>query len=88
MKLWWANGYYYRRTYREDFTVKKENGKYIVEGPFIESLVYSTNFDDYDSLRYFQNVMREKGIVEELKKLGIQENDTVFILEYEFEYFD
>ena len=72
----------------EDFTVKKENGKYIVEGPFIESLVYSTNFDDYDSLRYFQNVMREKGIVEELKKLGIQENDTVFILEYEFEYFD
>lgn len=72
----------------EDFTVKKENGKYIVEGPFIESLVYSTNFDDYDSLRYFQNIMRDKGIVEELKKLGVQEGDTVFILEYEFEYFD
>ena len=72
----------------EDFTVKKENGKYIVEGPFIESLVYSTNFDDHDSLRYFQNAIREKGIVEELKNLGIEENDTVFILEYEFEYFD
>jgi len=72
----------------EDFTVKKENGKFIVEGPFIESLVYSTDFDNYDSLRYFQNVMRDKGIVEELQKLGIQENDIVFILEYEFEYFD
>ena len=72
----------------EDFTVKKENGKFIVEGPFIESLVYSTDFDNYDSLRYFQNIMRDKGIVEELQKLGIQENDIVFILEYEFEYFD
>ena len=57
----------------EDFTVKKENGKYIVEGPYIESLIYSTNFNDYDSLRYFQNAIREKGIVEELNKLGIEE---------------
>ena len=72
----------------EDFTVKKENGKYIVEGPYIESLIYSTNFNDYDSLRYFQNAIREKGIVEELKKLGIEEEDTVYILDYEFEYFE
>lgn len=72
----------------DDFTVKKENGKYIVEGPFIESLVYGTNFEDYDSLRYFQNVMRDKGIVDQLKELGVQEGDTVFILEFEFEYFD
>jgi GTP-binding protein len=72
----------------DDFTVKKENGKYIVEGPFIESLVYGTNFEDYDSLRYFQNIMRDKGIVDQLKELGVQEGDTVFILEFEFEYFD
>ncbi len=72
----------------EDFTVKKENGKYIVEGPYIESLLYGTNFNDYDSLRYFQNAIREKGIVEELKKLGIEEEDTVYILDYEFEYFE
>ena len=72
----------------EDFTVKKENGKYIVEGPYIESLLYGTNFNDYDSLRYFQNAIREKGIVEELKKLGIEEEDTVYVLDYEFEYFE
>ena len=72
----------------EDFTVKKENGKYIVEGPYIESLLYGTNFNDYDSLRYFQNAIGEKGIVEELKKLGIEEEDTVYVLDYEFEYFE
>ncbi|NMA86884.1 MAG: GTPase ObgE [Tissierellia bacterium] len=72
----------------EDFTVKKENGKYIIEGPYIETLVYGTNFDDYDSLRYFQNALREKGIVDKLKELDIEEEDTVYILDYEFEYFE
>ena len=72
----------------EDFTVKKENGKYIIEGPYIENLVYGTNFDNYDSLRYFQNALREKGIVDKLKELGVEEEDTVYILDYEFEYFE
>ncbi len=33
--------------------------------------------------------MRQKGIVDELERLGIEEGgDTVFICGYEFEYFD
>jgi GTP-binding protein len=72
----------------EKIIVRKEDGKYIVEGSFIEKLLYSTNFDDYDSSRYFQNTIRQRGVVEELKKLGIEENDSVFICGYEFEFFD
>lgn len=72
----------------ETITVKKENGKYVVEGSYIERLINSINFDDLDSLRYFQNAMKQKGVVEELKKLGIEDNDTVFICGYEFEFFD
>lgn len=72
----------------EAIIVKKENGKYIVEGAFIERLLYSTNFDDLDSLRYFQNAITQRGVVEELKELGIEESDTVFICGYEFEFFD
>lgn len=71
----------------ENVTVKKEDGRYIVEGSFIERLLDSTNFDSIDSLRYFQNTLRQKGIVEELESLGIDEGDTVFICGYEFEYF-
>lgn len=78
----------FERETGEDFTVRKEEGRFIVEGPYIESLVASTNFNDYDSLRYFQNAIRQKGIVEELKELGIEEEDTVYILDYEFEYFE
>lgn len=72
----------------ETVIVKKENGKYIVEGSFVDRLIRSTNFEDLDSLRYFQNSMRQKGVVEELKRLGVQENDSVFICGYEFEFFD
>jgi GTP-binding protein len=68
--------------------VKKENGQYIVEGSFIERLLYSTNFDNHDSLRYFQNTIRKRGVVDKLKELGIEEKDSVFICGYEFEFFD
>ncbi|NLY78027.1 MAG: GTPase ObgE [Tissierellia bacterium] len=72
----------------DSIIVKKEDGKYIVEGSFIERLLYSINFNDLDSVRYFQNVMRNKGVVDKLIELGIQENDTVFICGYEFEFFN
>ncbi|NLW22225.1 MAG: GTPase ObgE [Tissierellia bacterium] len=72
----------------ESIIVKKEDGKYIVEGAFIERLLYSTNFDDHDSLRYFQNTLRKKGVIDRLKELGIEDNDSVFICGYEFEFFE
>lgn len=73
---------------KDEIIVKKENGKYIVEGEFIEKLIYSTNFDNLDSLRYFQDIIRQKGIVEDLKKIGVKESDSVFICGYEFEFFE
>lgn len=72
----------------ETIIVRKENDKYIVEGSFIERLLYSTYFDDVDSLRYFQDMLRKKGVVDELKALGIQEGESVFICDNEFEFFD
>ncbi|NLJ78638.1 MAG: GTPase ObgE [Tissierellia bacterium] len=71
----------------EAIIVRKEDGKFIVEGSFIERLLESTNFDNMDSLRYFQNVIREKGVEDELEDLGITEGDSVFVCGHEFEYF-
>ena len=71
----------------ETVIVKKEDGMYIVEGSFVENLIESIYFDDVDSVRYFQETIRKKGIVEELEKLGIEEGESVFICGYEFEFF-
>lgn len=72
----------------ESVIVRKENGEYIVEGDFVERILSATYFDDVDSLRYFQSMLRKRGIIDELKELGIQENDSVFICGYEFEFFE
>ena len=36
---------------------------------------------------FFQNFMKDNGILEELEELGIQEGDTVKIYGHEFEYY-
>lgn len=72
----------------ERIIVRKENEKYIVEGSYIERLLGSTFFNDRDSLRYFQENLRKNGIIDKLRELGIEEGESVFICEYEFEFFE
>ncbi|MDO5041541.1 MAG: Obg family GTPase CgtA, partial [Peptoniphilus sp.] len=72
----------------EPIQVYVENGEYIVEGPYIEKLVKSTNFENYESLKYFQENLRKNNVVNKLKELGVNEGDSVFILGFEFEFFE
>ena len=44
------------------------------------------DMDDYESLQYFQRVLRSSGVIDKLEEMGIQEGDTVSILNFEFEY--
>jgi len=74
---------------REDFiTVEKdeEEGHFRVEGPGIERMLGYTNLADERGFAFFQRFLREKGIIEKLEALGIQENDTVHLYELEFDY--
>lgn len=63
-----------------------DNGVYIVEGMQVRKIVGSTNFDDYESLQYFQRVLRKSGIIDMLEKKGIKEGDTVHMYGVEFDY--
>lgn len=45
-----------------------ENGVYVVTGKELRRIMYSVNFDDMESLQYFQNQMEAKGVFEMLKK--------------------
>ena len=42
--------------------------------------------DDYESLQYFQRQLGESGILDALVEKGVEENDTVLIGEYQFDY--
>ncbi len=72
--------------YRID--IVKGDNVYELTGEGIARLVYSTNFDDYDSLRRFEGYLRRRGIFERLREMGIEEGQTVRIFDFEFEFYD
>jgi len=80
---------YFEPERREDYiTVEKdgEDGVFRVEGPGIERMLGYTNLADERGFAFFQRFLRDKGIIDKLEELGIQENDTVQIYEHEFDY--
>lgn len=68
------------------FTVRREQNVFVVEGDWVLRVMGSVNFEDYESLGYFQRVLRKAGVIEKLEELGIQEGDLVRIDTLEFEY--
>lgn len=79
---------YFEEEKEPDFKVRKENENYIVEGPLIENLIYRTNFEVYESVNHLQKVLEDKGIIEQLKDLGIQDGDNVVIGDVEFDFYE
>lgn len=71
---------------RNEFEIKVEDGVYIVEADWLLPVLGFVNMDDYESLQYFQRVLRQSGIIDRLEEMGVQEGDTVSILDFEFEY--
>ena len=72
----------------EKFTIRIEDGIYIVEGKAIEKIMSRANLEDNESLYYFQKSIRFLGVEDELKKMGIKEGDTVKFIDWEMEWFD
>ena len=68
------------------FTVREEDGVYIVEAPWLLKILQCTDMDDYESLQYFQRVLHSSGILSKLESMGIQQGDTVEIYDFEFDY--
>jgi len=70
----------------QQFEIKVIDGIYVVEADWLMQVLGSVNMDDYESLQYFQRVLRNSGIIDKLEEMGINEGDTVSILNFEFDY--
>ena len=46
-----------------------------------------TNLDSEKGFLFFQNFLKESGILQELEEAGIQEGDTVRMYGWSFDYF-
>ncbi len=68
-------------------TYDAEEDEYVVEGPRIEKMLGYTNIDSEKGFTFFQNFLKDNGILEELENLGIQEGDTVRMYGLAFDYY-
>ena len=74
--------------YRDIITFIDEDGNYHVEGKQLRKIFDSTNFNDTGSLRYLYKYIEDNGAIDELLALGLDEGDSIFVFDYEFEYYD
>ena len=73
----------------EPYTVEydAEDKIYVVEGPRIEKMLGYTNIDSEKGFEFFQNFLKNNGILEQLEELGIKDGDTVRMYGLEFDYY-
>ena len=72
----------------EGLTVEIEDGIYVVKGKSLRRIMYSVNFEDMESIQYFQKAMESEGVFDKLREMGIEDGDTVKIYEIEFEFYN
>lgn len=78
-------------TLKEDkpsWTIRKENEEFIIEGKAVEKLMGRINIEDNESMYYFHRRLKELGIEDKLKEMGVCEGDTVIIDGYVLEWYE
>ena len=73
----------------EPYTVQYDENDdvYLIEGPRVEKMLGYTNLESEKGFRFFQNFLKESGILKQLEDLGIQDGDTVRMYGHAFEYY-
>ena len=62
------------------------DGLYTVEGEWLLQVMRAVNFDDYESLQYFERVLQSSGVIAALEQAGASEGDTVSIYGFDFDF--
>jgi GTP-binding protein len=71
-----------------EFTIEEVEGGWLVSGKSIERAAAMTYWEHHASVRRFQRIMETIGIDTALEAAGAQMGDTVYIGDYELEYWD
>jgi GTP-binding protein len=71
---------------RETFSIRKDEGIFVVSGDRVERLAAMTNFDSEEGLARFEQILAKMGVEKKLREMGAAEGDTVRIGTHEFVY--
>lgn len=67
-------------------SVVNRGGVYVVEGDWLLNVLRTIDFDDSESLQYFQRVLIHSGVIDALREAGAGEGDTVSIYDVQFDF--
>ena len=62
------------------------DGDYLIYGDPIDKMLGYTNLESEKGFDFFQKFLRERGVIDRLKEMGIEEGDTVVVGDIQFEY--
>lgn len=77
---------YYAKDKDDEIKINVEGNIYSIEAEFFDKILSYVDFDDFSSLAYLQQVLKEKGIVDKLREKGIKTGDIVMINGVPFDY--
>lgn len=72
----------------EGFEVYVEDGVYYVDGSVIREIMLRTNPADPDSMRHFQKLLIDFGVIKALRRAGAKTGDAVCLEGLEFDFVD
>ena len=70
----------------EELSIENFDDMWIVEGPWLQRLVATVNFSDYESRMYFDRILREAGVFDRMEAMGVKDGDTISMYDLMFEY--
>lgn len=72
----------------QEWEAYEENGVFYVKGRAVDRLMGRINIEDNESMYYLQKSLKNMGIEDKLKELGVCEGDTVKISDWELEWYE
>jgi GTP-binding protein len=66
----------------------QEEAEYVIEGPKIEKMLGYTNIESEKGFQFFQNFMKDNGILDELRAMGVKDGDTVYVYGHAFDFYE
>ena len=73
---------------KDEWTIKEQDGVFIVTGKAVQRLMGRVNIEDNESMYYLQKCLKNMGIEDKLKEMGVCEGDTVILDDWELEWYE
>ena len=76
---------------KRDFTkyeISKVGNTFELSGDKIDEIIRGVNLNEPESFAYFQNRLKDEGVMDSLKAKGLKDGDYIRVGAFEFEYLD